>query len=121
MIGDLERATFSNTEQQARSFVDFSLAPWLKRIEGRVWMQLLDERERKTHFARFNRNALLGADATTRANFYRSQINTGIMSPNEARDLEDQNPREGGDVYLTPMNMLLDGELPPDNSGGSNT
>jgi HK97 family phage portal protein len=119
MIGDLERATFSNTEQQARSFVDFSLAPWLLRIESRVWMQLLEAREQKTLFARFNRNALMGADATTRSNFYTRQLQNGAMSPNEIRELEDLNPREGGDVYLTPLNMLIDGKPPPDSSGGT--
>jgi HK97 family phage portal protein len=117
MIGDLERATFSNTEQQARSFVDFSLAPWLTRIEARAWMQLLDERDQQTHYARFNRNALLGADATTRSNFYTRQLQAGAMSPNEIRELEDMNPRDGGDIYLTPLNMMIDGELPPPSTG----
>jgi hypothetical protein len=32
------------------------------------------------------------------------------MSPNEIRALEDMNPRDGGDIYLTPLNMAVNGQ-----------
>jgi HK97 family phage portal protein len=112
MIADLERATFSNSEQQNRQFVDYSLMPYLTRIESRIKLQLLAERQRASHFAKFNLGALLRGDMATRADFYTRQLQNGAMSPNEIRELEDMNPREGGDIFLTPLNMLVDGKLP---------
>lgn len=112
MIADLERATFSNTEQQARSFVDYTLMPYLTRFENRVRMQLLSEPEQTTHYVKFNVAALVRGDMTARGDFYSKQIQNGALSPNEIRELEDQNPREGGDIYLTPSNMLINGKLP---------
>ena len=49
--------------------------------------------------------ALLRGDMKSRFEAYATGINWGIYSPNDCRDLEDMNPRPGGDVYLTPMNM----------------
>lgn len=112
MIADLERATFSNSEQQARSFVDYSLMPYLTRIEQRINLQLLTEAEQETHFAKFNVGALLRGDMQSRAEFYTRQVQNGALSPNEIRELEDLNPREDGDIYLVPSNMLINGELP---------
>ncbi len=62
--------------------------------------------------------ALVRADTRARAEFYTRQVQNGARSPNEIRELEDMNPREGGDIYLTPANMLIDGKVPPDGSGG---
>ena len=112
MIGDLERATFSNTEQQNKSFVDYALMPYLTRIENRIKLQLLEPEERADYEAKFNVNAFLRSDTQSRGDFYTRQIQNGVLSPNEVRELEDLNPREGGDVYLTPSNMLIDGKLP---------
>jgi len=114
LIGDLDRATFSNIEHQGLSFVTLGLMPHLIRFEQRVAVQLLTPEERRRYFARFNVNGLLRGDMTARAAFYRDLINLGVMSPNEARDREDMNPRDGGDVYLTPLNMAVNGKPPAD-------
>jgi HK97 family phage portal protein len=113
LLQDLERATFTNSEQQARVFVDYSLMPYLTRIEQRIRKQLLVGKDRVTHFAKFNVGALLRGDMKTRAEFYTRQVQNGALSPNEIRGFEDMNPREGGDIYLTPANMLIDGKPPP--------
>jgi phage portal protein BeeE len=75
-------------------------------------MQLLSPDERRRYFAKFNVAGLLRGDMAARAAFFRDLINVGVMSPNEARDREDMNPREGGDVYLTPLNMAVNGKPP---------
>ncbi len=109
MVGDLERATFSNTEQQNRQFVDYSLMPYLTRIESRIRLQLLSPKDRETHFAKFNVGALLRGDTAARTAAYATGIQNGWMSPNEARELEDLNPRPGGDLYLVPGNLNVSG------------
>ncbi len=113
LIGDLERSTFSNIEHQGLDFVVHTLMPYLTRIEGRIRMQLLSPAERKSYFAKFNVNGLLRGDMAARSAFYTSQVQNGAMSPNEIRELEDRNPRDGGEVFLQPANMVVSGSKPP--------
>lgn len=105
MIANLDRATFSNIEHQSMSYVNYSLVPYLTRIESRIRVGLIPRSEQATHYAKFNTAALLRGDLQTRFDSYGKGINWGILSPNECREMEDRNPREGGDIYLTPTNM----------------
>jgi HK97 family phage portal protein len=108
MVADLEKATFSNIEHQALEFVQHTLMPYLTRIEQRLAKSLL--KDDMSRYFKFNANALLRGDMKARAEFYSKQLQNGAMSPNEIRDLEDMNPRDGGDIYLTPMNMVTESE-----------
>nr|WP_136252869.1 phage portal protein [Ningiella ruwaisensis] len=110
MIGDLERATFSNIEHQSLQFVREALMPHITRIENRVRLSLIPENEQSRYFLKFNVNALLRGDMKTRAEFYTKLQQAGALSPNEIREKEDMNPREGGDIYLTPLNMAINGK-----------
>jgi HK97 family phage portal protein len=105
LVANLERATFSNIEHQSLSFVNYSLVPYLTRIESRISVGLLAPNERGNLYAKFNAGALLRGDLKSRYESYGKGINWGILSPNDARELEDMNPYEGGNVYLTPVNM----------------
>lgn len=105
MIANLEKATFSNIEHQAQSFVNYSLMPYLTRIEQRINAGLLNKDERGRYYAKFNAGALLRGDMKSRFEAYTKGVQWGIYSPNDCRELEDLNPRTGGDVYLTPLNM----------------
>lgn len=103
MVGDLDKATFSNIENLARQFVDFTLMPWLERIEPACDRQLLTERERDEGlFSKFNVDALLRGDSLTRARFYMLMIQMRAMNPNEVREKEDLNPYEDGDKFENP-------------------
>lgn len=105
MIGDLEKATFSNIEHQGLSFVNYSLIPILTRIESRIRVGLLRPEDQPKFYAKFNAGALLRGDLKARMEAYGKGIQWGMWSPNDCLAKEDENPREGGDVYLTPMNM----------------
>lgn len=105
MVANLDKATFSNIEHQSLSFVNYSLIPYLTRIEQRIRVGLLRPADQAAFFAKFNAGALLRGDMKSRFESYASGINWGILSPNDCRELEDRNPRDGGDVYLTPLNM----------------
>jgi len=110
MIGDMEGATFSNIEHQGQEFVTHCLMPYLTRIENRIRKQLIPKDKRTTRYVKFNASALLRGDMEARGNFYTKLVQNGALSPNEIREFEDKPPREGGDIYLTPMNMLVNGE-----------
>lgn len=107
MIADLEKATFSNIEHQSLDFVRSALMPILTRIEQRINKSLTSD---KDHYAKFNANALMRGDMTARAAFYTQMVQNGALSPNEIRELEDMDAREGGDIYLTPLNMAVNGQ-----------
>lgn len=110
MIGDLDNAHHSNMEQGGQEFVTHCLMPYLTRIENRIRKQLIDKQKRLTQYAKFNVGALVRGDMAARGQFYTQLVQNGALSPNEIRELEDRPPREGGDIYLTPMNMLINGE-----------
>lgn len=105
MVGDLERATFSNIEHQSLEFVKFCLGPWLRRWEQRIAMSLIPERERSTVFVEFLPAALLRGDTPSRFTAYGQAIKDGWMSRNEVRQAENLNPEEGLDEFLEPLNM----------------
>lgn len=114
MIGDLERATFSNIEQQSIEFVTFTMAPWLAIWEQAISRDLLAPAERERYFAEFLVDGLLRGDTASRYQAYQSAITTGWMTPNEAREKENLNPLDGGDALLQPLNMAPAGSTTPD-------
>jgi len=107
MIGDLSRATFSNIEEQALEFVVYTMRPWLVRWEQTYNWKLLNNNE--DYFVEFLVDGLLRGDFESRMRGYWTAIQAGMMSPNEGRELDNKNPREGGDVYLQPVNMMVSG------------
>ena len=108
MIGDLEKASFSNIEQQSLEFVKYTLAPWISRWEQAIQRSLLLMSERTRYFARFNVEGLLRGDYQSRMNGYAVARQNGWMSANDIRELEslDMIPDEqGGNLYLINGNM----------------
>lgn len=109
MIGDLEKSSFSNIEQQSLEFVTYTLSPWIVKWEQSLNMVLLNERERDQYFFKFNVDGLLRGDYQSRMNGYAIGIQNGFMSPNDVRRLEhmDLIPDElGGNRYLCNGNMM---------------
>jgi len=106
MIGDLERATFSNIEQQSLEFVIYNLTPWLVKWEQAITRDLLSETDSLRFFAEFKVDALLRGDIRSRYAAYAVARQWGWLSVNEIRKFENLNPIENGDIYLQPMNMV---------------
>lgn len=109
MVGDLEKSSFSNIEQQSLEFVKYTLNPWVCRWEQALQRALLDDDEKGKYFFRFNVEGLLRGDYQSRMNGYAIARQNGWMSANDIRELEniDRIPVElGGDLYLVNGNML---------------
>jgi len=105
MLADLERATFSNIEQQSLEFVIHTLRPWLVRWEQEINKKLFLESEKGRYFVEFKVDALLRGDTKSRYEAYNIGKQAGFLSTNDIRKLENMNPVKGGDTYLEPMNM----------------
>ena len=108
MIGDLEKSSFNNIEQQCLEFVKYTLDPWVSRWEQAMVRALLTPDEKKKYFFKFNVDGLLRGDYQSRMNGYATARQNGWMSANDIRELEnlDRIPAEqGGDLYLINGNM----------------
>ena len=109
MVGDLEKSSFSNIEQQSLEFVKYTLDPWVIRWEQSLARILFTDDEKKRYFFKFNVEGLLRGDYQSRMNGYATARQNGWMSTNDIRELEnlDRIPKEqGGDLYLVNGNML---------------
>ena len=108
MVGDLEKSSFSNIEQQSLEFVKYTLDPWVIRWEQSIMRSLFSTEEKSRYFVKFNMEGLLRGDYQSRMNGYAIGRQNGWMSANDIRELEnlDRIPEEdGGDLYLINGNM----------------
>ncbi|MEQ8431639.1 MAG: phage portal protein [Roseovarius sp.] len=102
MLFDLERATWSNGEQQGREFLSYTLEPWLRATEGALRRALFTDEERGQYVIRFDRDDLTRADLDTRSTVINSLISSQVINPNEGRQWLGLPPREGGDQFMNP-------------------
>ena len=108
MVGDLEKSSFSNIEQQSLEFVKYTLDPWVVRWEQSLQQSLVLPSEKSSVFVKFNLDGLLRGDYKSRMEGYATARQNGWMSTNDIRELEDMNripAEEGGDLYLINGNM----------------
>ena len=111
LIGDLDRATFSNIEHMGIDFVTHCIRPWLVRWEQSLSRALVTAPQ--FYYPEFSVDALLRGDIKSRYEAYAVGRNWGWLSANDIRSLENMNPVEGGEVYLQPLNMNLAGQAAP--------
>ena len=97
MVGDLEKSSFSNIEQQSLEFVKYTLDPWVIRWEQSIQRSLLSKDEKAAYFVKFNLEGLLRGDYQSRMNGYAIGRQNGWMSANDIRELEnlDRHPGRG--------------------------
>lgn len=108
MLNELDRATFSNITQQSLEFITYTLTPYLVRLEQSFNKTLFSETERGQYFVKFSVEGFLRGDYETRMRGYSQALQSGILSVNEVRGLEDLNAlttKEGGDYHLVNGNM----------------
>ena len=109
MVGDLEKSSFSNIEQQSLEFVKYTLDPWVIRWEQSLSRALFSKDEKRSYFFKFNVEGLLRGDYQSRMTGYATARQNGWMSANDIRELENLDripPENGGDLYLVNGNML---------------
>lgn len=103
MVGDLDKSSFSNIEQQSLEFVKYTLDPWVIRWEQSLQRSLLLPGEKGKYFIKLNVDGLLRGDYQSRMNGYAVGRQNGWFSANDIREMENLNPipdEEGGNLYL---------------------
>jgi HK97 family phage portal protein len=109
MVGDLEKSSFSNIEQQSLEFVKYTLDPWVVRWEQSLMQALVLPSEKAAVSIRFNLDGLLRGDYQSRMQGYSVGIQNGFYSVNDVRNLEDLNlltDAEGGNVHVLNGNLV---------------
>lgn len=123
-LQDLSRATFSNSEQQDLHLVKHTLKRWVEQVEAEFNLKLFGRGS--SRFAEFNLDGLLRGDYKTRMEGNSTAIQTGQLTPNEARAMDNREPLAGGDALMIQgATVPLDGhsemgEGPPPRSEGDN-
>ena len=106
-LNDLDRATHTNVEHQQREFYVDTLMDILTGYEQELTYKLFTQKELDNgYYIKFNVNAILRADPKTRYEGYRIAIQSGFMTANEIRALEELEPKEGGERLLINGNMM---------------
>lgn len=126
LVGDLERATFNNVEQQDQDFTLNVVMPVVRAFESAMERDLLTPADRAGGIViRFNLDSTLRADFKSRQEGLWIQRQAGVINANEWREIEQKNPRDDddGESYMHPSNMMIDGEEPdetePDDTPGN--
>ena len=104
------KQSYQSNEQQDVDYLKTTLNPYLVQWEhggARGW---LSEAESVYTYLRFERAALLRTDSKSRGEYLNAAIQSGRMTPNEARQIEDQPAFVGGDQHYMPANIVpIDG------------
>lgn len=105
-LNDLDRATHTNISEQQRGFYIDTLQSILTMYEQELIYKLfLNTEIRQGYYLKFNADAILRANIETRYNAYRIAIQSGFKTPNEVRELEEDEAKEGGDELICNGNM----------------
>lgn len=106
MLMEMDKASYANTEQANKHFLDYTLLSYLRRIEAGLDSSLLSEAERAGRmYFQFDVRGLLRGDSTQRASYYVQLRNAGGITQNEIRELEDLPLIDGADDLHVPLNM----------------
>jgi HK97 family phage portal protein len=114
LLNDTEKSTTwgSGLEQIMKSFLRFTLAPRLSRIQHALGRQLLTARDRREGLQfKHDTTAFEVGDFRERMDGFRAAIESGVYNPNEVRGKLGENPRDGGDDYVRPVNIAAENEL----------
>ena len=97
--------SYASLEIQSQEMLVYTLRPWLVRWADELSYKLLSAAEQATHYIEHNTNQLLMAALLTRYQAYSIGRMGGWLSRNDIRRAENMSPIDGGDDYLTPLNM----------------
>ncbi len=114
-LADLERATFSNVEEQERAYVTDCILPWARRLEAEADVKLYGRTNRGKCFTRFNVDALMRGNSIAQTTTVTQKVNAGLMTPNEGREYFDMNPvgPDGDELLVQGAMVTLDHVVNP--------
>jgi HK97 family phage portal protein len=107
-LQDLTRATFTNAEQQDLHLVKHLIGQWAEALEGEMNLKLFT-RGNSGRYVEHNLDGLLRGDYKTRMEGMSRAVQTGLLTPNEGRALDNRQPMDGGDkLYIQGATVPLE-------------
>lgn len=122
MIGQADKAaTYASAEQMFLAHIKYTLMPWYRRLETSINKNLLTREDRAAGiYAKFLPNALMRGTAKDRSEFYYKMWSMGTLSANEIREMEEQNPYDGGEIYRVQLNTTDASKTPESDQDQAN-
>ena len=108
LLGDLSHTSYSDIEQANIEFVQHTLLPWIEMLQNELTRKLIVNRKR---YIDLDENTLLKSNKTNMANYCKTLVSGGIMTPNEARIQIGLNPMEGADDLVIPFTKISDNKI----------
>ncbi|GAA5664504.1 hypothetical protein Brsp07_02996 [Brucella sp. NBRC 14130] len=102
LLGDLTKATWSNSAEMHRQFLQLCLEPWLQALESALRRALFTKDGRKNYAVRFDRDDFTNVDLTARATAISSLRSSMVLTRNEARNWLDLAPVDDGNTFENP-------------------
>jgi HK97 family phage portal protein len=107
-VGLVDKATYSNVEQESRALVAHAIGPLAARIETALQRCLLTDQGRaRGLYIEHDLDGLLRGDVVARFTAYRIAREIGVYSANDIRRFENEPPiGPEGDTYQMPANWV---------------
>jgi HK97 family phage portal protein len=97
--------TFANSEAQDIHFAKYTITPYITRWEQEINRKIFTGQQASRYYVKFNLNGLQRGVFRDRMDALVKAVQGGVMTPNEARALEDLPPMEGGDSLFLQQNL----------------
>lgn len=104
---NMGKQSYQSNEQQNLDYLRTTLDPYLVQWEEVARIRWLRLEEQPIKYFKFIRDAILKTDAKTRSEISKNRVQSGVMTPNEAREKEDMSAFDGGDQFYMPSNMAV--------------
>ena len=119
-LQDLTRGTFSNTEQQDLHLTKHLIAQWAKALEEELNLKLFGAANNR-RYVEHSLDAMMRGDFATRMAGLAQGVQTALLTPNEARALDNRAPKANGDdLYIQGATVPL-GHSPDNPTAGANS
>lgn len=100
IVQDYTHNTFTNSETAGRWFAQFCITPWAKKLEA-AFSRALFAPDTGLEIE-FDLSGFLRGDPLQRWQAHQIALSNKVLTPNEVREVEGWNPREGGDEFEEP-------------------
>lgn len=102
-----QSTNYKEAENSQINFLNQTLQPLIMQIQQEFSVKLLPRSRRASERIRFDLSRLFATDLRTRAEYVKSSVEAGVMTPNEGRIFENREPIEGGDQLFITCNVAL--------------
>ena len=100
-----QSTNYKEAENSQINFLNQTLQPLILQIEQEFSVKLLPRGRRASERIRFDLSRLFATDLRTRAEYVKSSVEAGVMTPNEGRIFENREPIDGGDQLFITCNV----------------